>query len=438
MMDAAVAGTVRPATAGCRARLGPAIVFVVVCVLARAEAGRASDTSPAEQQIAQARRAIAAAPHDGHAHNALALGLARRARETSDPDYYGQAEAALREARRLAPDNLESERLAIWVLLGKHEFAPALVRARALNKRVPDDVLVYGLITDAAAELGEYAEAERAAQWMLDMRPGNVPGLTRAAYLRELFGDVDGALDLMQMAFQRTPALEVEDRAWILSQIGHLYLSQGKLAEAEGALQQALVLFPGYHYALGTLAKVRGARGKFEDAVVLQQERYRTAKHPENLFALGQALRRSRRMAEARAAFSEFEQRARAEMDRADNANRELIFYYVDYVGRPTEALSVALKETARRRDVHTLDAYAWALYANGKYADARKQIQAALAVGIRDPDILFHAGTIAAGLKDAQAAKMYLNEAIRLAPGAEWAGAARKTLVRLSSPRIR
>ena len=31
---------------------------------------------------------------------------------------------------------------------------------------------------------------------MLDMRPGNVPGLTRAAYLRELFGDHERAVEL--------------------------------------------------------------------------------------------------------------------------------------------------------------------------------------------------------------------------------------------------
>ena len=31
---------------------------------------------------------------------------------------------------------------------------------------------------------------------MLDLRPGNLPGLTRAAYLRELFGDLDGSVEL--------------------------------------------------------------------------------------------------------------------------------------------------------------------------------------------------------------------------------------------------
>ena len=44
---------------------------------------------------------------------------------------------------------------------------------------------------------------------MLDLRPGNVPVLTRGAYLRELFGDVDGALEFMTDAFDRTSPDEV-------------------------------------------------------------------------------------------------------------------------------------------------------------------------------------------------------------------------------------
>ena len=51
--------------------------------------------------------------------------------------------------------------------------------------------------------------------------------------------------------------------------------------------------------------------------------------------------------------------------------------------------LRVAKQEFAWRHDVYTLDAYAWALHVNGQDAEARKQIETALAVGIRDSKIL-------------------------------------------------
>ena len=156
--------------------------------------------SPAEQGMAAARRLIDKNPKNCEAYNALALALSRRARETSDVTFYTQAQDALNKSFEISPDNFDGERTAVWLLLGRHEFPAALEKAKELNKKAPDDVMLYGFLTDANVEIGNYDDAERAAQWMLDLRPGNLPGTTRAAYLRELFGDIDGALELMDMA----------------------------------------------------------------------------------------------------------------------------------------------------------------------------------------------------------------------------------------------
>jgi predicted Zn-dependent protease len=360
---------------------------------ARAEVAVAS---PAQRKIEQAQSLIARDPGRCQGHNDLALALARRAREASNPALYAQAEQALEKCLAVSPDDLEALKARAWVFLGQHRFAEARDLAIALNKRVPDDVMVYGLLTDAQAELGNYNEAEAACQWMLDLRPGNVPGLTRAAYLRELFGDLDGALELMASAYQQTPPSEVEDRAWILTQIGHLQLTARRPAEAEAVLQQALAQFPGYHYALGQMARVRTAQGRHEEAVDLLRQRYQAAPHAENLYELAEALGRAGRAADARAAYADFERKARAEMEGADNANRELVYYYADHTSRASEALTLARSELARRRDVQTVAAYAWALHASGRPAEAQKEMQAALTVGTRDPELRRRADVIA------------------------------------------
>lgn len=393
--------------------------------------------SPAGQKIAWARKAIEANPKNFQAYNELAMSLARRARETSDTAFYEEAAEALGTSFRLAPDNLEGRKTRVWLLLGGHEFAKALDEARALNRQVPDDIQVYGFLVDANMELGNYREAEAAAQWMLDMRPGNIPGLSRAAYLREIFGDIDGALELLDAAYQRTPPSEVEDRAWILSQMAHLQLAAGKPENADRLLDQALYLFSGYHYALANLAKVRIAQKRYPEAVELLRRRYRYAPHPENLYALAEALELAGRAKEAKRAFAEFVKKARGEMEGADNANRELVFYYADHDHRPAEALRIAKAEFAGRRDVFTLDAYAWALYRNGKYAEARRQIEAALAVGIRDAQLLYHAGAIALKAHDPLAAARYQQQSLAANPLSEVAGPARKALARLKPGRV-
>lgn len=393
-----------------------------------------SSMSSAEQSMAAARKLIDKNPKNFEAYNALALALSRRARETSDVIFYTQAEDALKRSFAISPGNFDGERTAVWLLLGKHEFAAALEKAKDLNKKMPDDVMLYGFLTDANVELGNYDDAEKAAQWMLNLRPGNLPGMTRAAYLRELFGDLDGALELMDMAYQSTPPNEAEDRSWILSQIGHLQLNSGKLSEAEGTLQQALAIFPGYHYALANLAKVRIEQKKYEEAVNLLQQRYNAARHAENLYDLAQAMELAGRTDEAKKAFAEFESKSLLESVRADNSNRELIFYYADHAHQPARALEVAQAEYALRHDVFTLDAYAWALHMNGRDAEARKHIETALAVGIRDAKILRHASEIALNTGDRATAEPYLQKSAELnAPGSNQA---RVSLASFSEPK--
>jgi len=380
--------------------------------------------TPAEQSIASAKKEIAKKPMSYFGYNQLAIALSRRARETADARFYAQAEDALKTSLELAPNNSEAEKIRVWLLLGRHEFPAALEAATVLNKKVPDDVLVYGFLVDANAELGNYSAAENAAQWMLNLRPGNLPGLARAAYLRELIGDVDGAYELMEMAYQATVPSETEDRAWMLSQMGHLRLIVGRTDEADNILRQALALFPGYHYALGNLAKVRIAQKKYDEAVTLLQQRYQAAPHAENLYDLAEALELAGRANDAQKAFTEFETKSLAECSRKDNSSRELVFYYAEHAHQPAKALEIARQEFAWRHDVYTLDAYAWALHVNGQDVEARTQIAQALAVGVRDAKLFTHAGAIAMKLGNRKEAEHFLREAVSLhSNGSEQAG---------------
>jgi tetratricopeptide (TPR) repeat protein len=352
--------------------------------------------SPAEMAIEKTQAQIAKNPDHAPYYNALAMAYARRARETSDVQYYVKAEETLKRSFALAPDNYEGLKTQAWLQLGRHEFAKALETATVLNKKTPDDVMVYGYLVDANVELGNYKAAVAAAQWMLDLRAGNIPGLTRAGYLRELHGNLSGALQLMQMAYDATPTTETEDRAWMLTQMAHLNFVAGDLAKAETYANGALGVFPDYHYALGTLAQVRIAQKHHDEAVELLSRRYAAAPHAENLYALAEALELAGQTEEARKDFVEFERKSLAETNITDNSNHELIAYYADHAHQPEKALEVAKREIQRRKDVFTLDCYAWALAANGDYEAANAQMQKALEVGVKDPKILSHAGFIA------------------------------------------
>ena len=124
---------------------------------------------------------------------------------------------------------------------------------------------------------------------------------------------------------------------------------------------------------------------------------------------------------EAQKVFAEFEQKSLLETNRADNSNHELVLYYADYAHQPAKALEVARREYARRHDVFTLDCYAWALHQNGQNQEALKQINTALAVGIRDAKIFRHAGELALATGDHAMAESYFRQSAELnAPGSE------------------
>lgn len=352
--------------------------------------------TPAEKKIEQAQASITKQPKKAEWHSALALAYTQRARETADPAYYDKALAAVDSAFKLDATQIEAHRVQVWALLGKHEFAQALTKVQALNQKMPDDLMTYAMLADAQIELGKYKDAEQSTQWLLDIRPGTVIGLTRAAYLRELFGDWEGAISLMDSAYQRIAPQEVEDRAWILAQLSHLHLGAGRVPEAEKVASEALKLFPDYHYAIAQLAKVREAQGRMDDAVMLLRRHVAIAPHPENHYYLARALALSGKKAEAQSRYALFEKAAVSESAGWDNANRELIQYWADH-GRADAALKLARKEITRRQDIHTRAALAWALHRSGKSESACAEIKQALAIGSRDATLLKQAKTIRA-----------------------------------------
>ena len=188
-------------------------------MLRGAAAGEDSSPSPAELRIDGAQKVLQKQPNRYQAYNDLALALVRRARETGDNSYYEQARAAIANSLRIQPENFEAEQAQVDLLLAEHRYRPALEQARALNHRMPDAVLVWGYMAEAEAALGDYQQAEESAQWMMNLRPGNLPAYLTGADLRQDWGDIDGAEEYLSKALQQTPPFETEETAWILTRM---------------------------------------------------------------------------------------------------------------------------------------------------------------------------------------------------------------------------
>ena len=123
-------------------------------------------------------------------------------------------------------------------------------------------------------------------------------------------------------------------------------------------------------------------------------------------------------------------------MQKWDSANIELIYYYADHADRAAEALTLARREAARRQDVRTLEALAWALHQNGQSSAARKEIDKVLAVGVTQPATFYRAAAIAASQGDAAKAREYATRSVGMCGSSSFASAARGVLAELASTR--
>ena len=177
----------------------------------------------------------------------LANAYLQRVRETADPSFYAKAEGVLGTPR--TPEGLAT---AGELALARHDFRGALAigqRAGAIGAPVRVDALV---------ELGRYDEAARELQAMLDRRP-NLAGYARASYLRELRGDLAGAVEAMRLAVGAGgPA--PENAAYVGALLGELERRRGRDAAAKRAFEQALALVPGHPGAEAGLARLEGGR----------------------------------------------------------------------------------------------------------------------------------------------------------------------------------
>jgi tetratricopeptide (TPR) repeat protein len=384
-------------------------------------------------RVTTAKEQIAKNPVQPDGYTLLALSLLKAARATDCPDYLKQAEQAVANALRISADDFEARKASVAVLLAESRYADALSEAKVLNRRVPDDNLLYGYMADAQMALGDYAAAEKAVQRMIDQRPVNAPGFERGAQLRDDFGYGEPSLEWWNSAFRITSSFDAEERAWILSQMSRVSLRMGKAADAAKSARQALELVADYPLAADALAAGMLEHGQASEAAEVLRRRLTVAPNVRAEFHLGEALERAGQTSDAAAVFAQFEKDAVAKVSQPDNANRELIEYYTAH-DRAAEAVRLGQQEAQRRQDIFTLSAYALALASAGEFGQARVQIERALEPGIRDAKLFLQAGLIAAKLNDSDSAAKYLQKAIEINASSSEAAQAIRLLAKLQN----
>jgi len=132
--------------------------------------------------------------------------------------YRQKAHEPINRSLPVDPDTYNALKLRAKLQLTNHRFAEALETVRLAQTFRDDDHDVWGMITDALVETGDYAGAVKAAQRMIDLRPES-SSYARVSYLRELHGDTEGAIQAMTLAVKAANPNDPEGVAWYRAQL---------------------------------------------------------------------------------------------------------------------------------------------------------------------------------------------------------------------------
>jgi tetratricopeptide (TPR) repeat protein len=376
---------------------------------------RFGQLSTLEESIVQMQTRIEQNDRDHDAYAQLGLLFLQRVRSSGDAADYTRADQALSAALEREPNQIDAMAGKGILALALHDFAGALVwaeQARAINPFRPD---ILGIMTDAHVELGHYEQAVAVLQEMVDMRP-DLSSYSRMAYVRELYGDVDGAIEAMQMAAEIGWPGD-EPSLWTTVQLGNLYFNRGDLINAEAAYQAALSHSPDYIYALAGWAKVWAAQGRTIEAISQYRQILARLPLPEFAIALGELLESTGDLQGAQEQYELVEVMQTLNAAAGMNVDLEMALFGSDHGADKEAALAQANAAYAERQTIYAADVLAWALYSNGRADEASVYMEEAMRLGTRDARLFYHAGMIALAQGKTADARENLQTALAINP---------------------
>ncbi len=360
-------------------------------------------------------------PQDPRNFSTLGAAYVQKARETGDVIYYGLADKTLKHALALRPNDrvatTVTTRLAV-VALCRHQFPEALAYAEKALAYGTGQLFPYAVIGDAYFEIGEYEKAAEAYAKMAGAAGATYPS-TRLAAVHFIRGAVQDAIDETEQGVDTLLNSQAprENVAWAEFRLGELQFNVGDLTKAEIAYRNALRSYAGYHWALGGLAKVRAAQKNYPEAIALYQQAIGVIPLPQYAAALGDVYTALGRTRDAAKQYALVEYTGSLNAINKEIYNRDLALFYADHDLKLPQALELAEREIAVRRDVYTYDVVAWTLYKNGKADVALSVMAEALKLGTKDARLFFHAGMIHSALAHADQARDYLRRALATNP---------------------
>ncbi len=354
-------------------------------------------------------------PSDAKSSLKLASLFIQEARETGNYVYYDMAAMhQINTVLKEQPNNFDALVFKALIQMSQHHFSDGLATAQIARKINPYNGYIYGLLVDGNVEMGQYDSAVVYADKMVSVRP-DLTSYSRVSYLREIYGDYQGAIKAMKMAVETGGAGD-EHTEWTRVQLASLYEKIGDFNKADTLYQYALTLRPNYPYALAGLGRIALSKNDFKKAITYFEQADALINDNSfkeelvDIYRLAGETKKADDM--AKAVIADLNKDAQAGINDENighYADKELAYAYLK-VGNTDKALEHAMLEYNRRPDnIDVNEAVAWVYFKKGDAAKAVPYIKAALKTNSKNPVLLSRAGLIYDKVGDKVAAKTML-----------------------------
>ena len=385
----------------------------------------AADTADTDRRIAFWLARIKTSPASDQQFQYLGELYAQKGRETGDVAQYALAEQAFRRALELFPGNNAARAGLARNLVTLHNWHEAISEGTALLRSDLRALGAVAVIGDASLEIGDIDTAQAAFETLREKLDG--PGVTiRRARLAFLRGDTDRAISLADEAAAAAASLNAssEEQAFDLYVAGEYRWTRGDLAGTEQQFDASLRAFPNYYLSLAGKGRIAFARGDLQTAIGFYQSAIAIIPKPELLAYLGDLYVVAGDLAKAEKQYQTVDFIAGLGDIRSQLYNRELGLFQANHGRNVARALDIAQAELIVRKDIYGYDALAWALYSNGRAAEALAPALRAHSLGTGDPKLLYHLGMIELASGHVADGRGHLQAALALNPAFDPLGA--------------
>lgn len=340
-----------------------------------------------------ARAGVAQQPDAWGSYLTLAEVFMNEARVTGEHGHYYPAalrtlDHVLEHETEPTDERFRALSLKASVQLSQHEFEPALETALAAARINPYNAQVHGAITDAYVEMGDYPKAIAAAEQMTKIRP-DLRSYSRISYLREIHGDVEGAIQAMEMAVA-AGIPHYEETAWARLTLGDLYKEYGMLAEAEGQYRTILQYRPNYPFAVAALGDVEMEKGNFKEAELLIGQSMAIIPEVGFYEQMAHLYQETGREQQALEMLDEIYVMLEDDVQSGHNMNMEYARLHLELTKDYDQALQYAKHEQVKRPDnIDVNRLLALIHHARGEGDDARRHAQLAARTNSQHPELL-------------------------------------------------